>query len=208
MQTEAPFEKLKLEHLAPYLPYDLTYFSPKHVATSMIDVNKDESIEKMGPVSMISMINDCDMPSGHQRGVKPILRPLSDLVNEIEFNGEKIIPLVKMLENTVQYGLDNIKIIDIGPYGNGLRIDGIIGYLIKYTVAAMGNTEYTLEYNFCGNSLTLKRNLVNLPESNPSKWSYQPVNFLKFITWLYKMHFDIYGLIEKGLAIDINKLKA
>lgn len=35
MQTE---DKLKLEHLAPYLPYDLTYFSPKHVATSMISI--------------------------------------------------------------------------------------------------------------------------------------------------------------------------
>lgn len=199
-------EKLKLEHLAPYLPYDLTYFSPKHVATSMIDVNKDESIEKMGPVSMISIINDSDMPPGHQRGVKPVLRPLSDLVNEIEFNGEKIIPLVKMLENTVQYGNCGIKIIDIGSYGNGIRNDGEIGYLIKYTVSVMGNTEYTLEYNFKGNSIQCKRNLVNLPESNQSKWSLQPVNFLNFITWLYKMHFDIYGLIEKELAIDINKL--
>lgn len=115
------------------------------------------------------MINDSDMPKGHQRGVKPILRPLSDLVNEIEFNGEKIIPLVKMLENTVQYGNCGVKIIDIGSYGNGLRSDGIIGYFIKYTVPVMGNTEYTLEYNIKGNSILFKRNLVNLPESNHSK---------------------------------------
>lgn len=174
----------------------------------MIDVNKDESIEKMGPVSMISIINDCDMPQGHQRGVKPILRPLSDLVNEIEFNSEKIIPLVKMLENTVQYGNCGIKIIDIGGYSeNPLR--GVInGYLIKYTVpSVMGDTEYTLEYNFFGNSLSFQKNLVNLPESNPSKRSHQPIDSLNFINWLYKMHFDIYGLIKKGLAIDINTLK-
>lgn len=147
------------------------------------------------------------MPPRNQRGVKPIFRPLSDLVNEIEFNGEKIIPLVKMLENTVQYGNCGIKIIDVGGYGN-IRNDGINGYLIKYTVpSVMSDTEYRLEYNIKGNSLHFQKNLVNLPESNPSKRTSQPVDSLNFITCLYKMHFDIYGLIEKGLAIDINTLK-
>lgn len=38
--------------------------------------------------------------------------------------------------------------------------------------------------------------------SNPLQWDYQTVQ------WLISMHFDVFGLIEKGLAVDINSIES
>lgn len=195
-------EQLELEHLAPYLPYELKYFSPAHESKSYLDLPKDQSIETMSVISMTSMVN---YPSSEK---KPIFRPLSDLVKKIEFNGEEIVPLVKILEDSVQYGNCGINTLEIGPYNVSNRYGPTPdGYFIKYTVPkVMGNTEYTFKYNFKGNNFTFIKNLLNLPETNPSKYSHEPVDALKVITSLYRMHFDIKNLIEKGLALDVNKV--
>lgn len=73
--------KLELKHLAPYLPYGLKMYYRGRVY-------------ELRSLSVIGM-NLTDMH-------KTILRPLSDLTEEIEHNGERFVPVEKLEE---MYGL-------------------------------------------------------------------------------------------------------
>ena len=62
----------------------------------------------------------------------------------------------------------------------------------KFNVRFLGNTLYSIHYHsegYWGTDLELDLQ-----------------DWLWFINWCYKNHFDIYGLIEKGLAIDATGL--
>ncbi|GHE35057.1 hypothetical protein [Sphingobacterium griseoflavum] len=80
-------DKLTLEHLAPYLPYGL----------KIIDNGEVNTIT--GIIGNKVFIEGC-----HRNGyssideVKPILRPLSDLTKEIDHNGERFVPIHRILE--------------------------------------------------------------------------------------------------------------
>ena len=124
--------ELELKHLASYLPYNL-----KGLSTFLGERN----IYTIAPDNVMSCL-------GKNAGIKPILRPLSDLTKDIEVNGEKFVSIEK---------LDKIE-SDVCSYS--------IDYYINHT----------------------KR----LP--------YYRVQ--KLLEW----HFDIFGLIENNLAIDINTL--
>jgi len=125
---------LTIKHLAPYLPYELKIRCGEmsHPILTCADTNEFEIAVKE------VFINSA---------YKPILRPLSDLTKEIEVNGEKFVPHIKL------GGRPNLK-------------------------------DYDIEY--------LSKNIDNM--------SYGLVS--KLIEW----HFDVFGLIEKNLAIDINTL--
>ena len=109
-------EKLELKHLAPYLPYGLKFYWEDLKG----NINKPWSLT----------INSIDFALENQN--KPILRPLSDLINN-EFEKE------------------------LGHFTPDFKFN-------------LDDTEY------------------------------------KFIEKMLKLHFDVFGLIEKGLAIDKNKL--
>lgn len=140
-------EKLELKHLAPYLPYGLkgrvnkeTYLQEEH--------------ERIGELKTIDLADHnyelavygelgyflCDI---HE--FKPILRPLSDLTKEIEYNGKIIIPINELGININWYNFEQLK---------------------HY---------YTL---------------------------FNVYEYIKLLEW----HFDVFRLIDKGLAIDINTL--
>lgn len=79
--------ELTIEHLVPYLPYELKMYD-----------SYNDRIETLS--SLHTKADECITlfykNVGHSRRineVKPILRPLSDLTKEIEFNGEKFVPL-------------------------------------------------------------------------------------------------------------------
>ena len=72
--------KLELHHLAPYLPYGLK--------------GKDHNGEEMRFTPILLAHIQAD-----RMGFTPILRPLSDLTKEIEHNGEKFVPWVKLKES-------------------------------------------------------------------------------------------------------------
>ena len=82
----------------------------------------------------------------------PILRPLSDLVKEIEVNGEKFVP--------TDYFED------------------------KY---------YTLDLHKQCERIIEDENWINQSD-------------YMLIDYLFEWHFDVFGLIDAGLAIDINTL--
>ncbi|WP_286883392.1 MULTISPECIES: hypothetical protein [Sphingobacterium] len=140
-------DKLKLEHLAPYLPYGLNVISKVTEYTyKVLGLSNDEL-----------MIAENAMFSGWYaiNNFKPILRPLSDLTKEIQHNEEMFVPKSRIDQYT-----------QIGGDGKlYLLVDG---------------THWSC---------------------NPLSWDYSTV--LKLISW----HFDVFGLIEKGLAIDYNTVK-
>lgn len=140
---------MKLEHLAPYLPYKLKVIY--------------EHSNKIGTISNIYSIgkgyDDDDIKiaidyseAEHLWMFKPILRPLSDLTKEIEHNGEKFVPIEKI-------GLNSCSFF---------------------------HTTYLVNKN--GYEFEIKKIPYN--------------EFQKLFEW----HFDVFGLIEKGEAIDINTI--
>lgn len=73
---------MKLEHIAPYLPYDLDlYWTGAHKSS------EDDTL-----ISKLTLRNVDDVLIGRNKHahVKPILRPLSDLTKEFEHNGRNI----------------------------------------------------------------------------------------------------------------------
>jgi hypothetical protein len=135
--------KLEIKHLAGYLPYGLKV----QYKTIYGDALKIKDLEIYN-VSYSLLMQD-----------KPILHPLSDLTKEIEVNGEKFVPLNRILE--------------------------IFGKSLKHL-----STEFQIKALKKFEQEVISKELP-----------------YKYIQKLIEWHFDIYGLIKAGLAIDINTLK-
>ena len=86
--------KLELKHIAPYLPYGLKCLNDNLPDTN---ITIDELIGISNHI-VWSGIFSKKHGSTHVPicGIKPILRPLSDLTKEIEENGEKFVPQKKL----------------------------------------------------------------------------------------------------------------
>jgi hypothetical protein len=136
--------KLELKHLAPYLPYELKILNGKEY----------DIVNGIDNKTVISLFR------GHLKNfttienVKPILRPLSDLTKEIEFDNEKFTP-----SKDKYWGMNSF----------------------QYHINKFENWESPSAYlNSCA-----------------------PYGLLLV---LIKWNFDVFGLIDAGLAIDINTL--
>jgi hypothetical protein len=121
-------ERLTLKQLSVYLAYELRIKVRQDIQTGR---DRWETITKEHVLSGYFL-------TWNLKSITPVLRPLSDLDKEIEINGKKFIPFVK-----------------IGIYPN-------VEYLIEQIMTGM-------------------------------------VEVIVF-DMLLKWHFDVYGLIEKGLA--------
>ena len=128
---------LTIKHLAPYLPYGLRVIVIKDYSTG-------DGFWVMAGNEMDIDLNNIMFQSKHY---KPILRPLSDLIKEIEINGEKFVP--------------NNKLNDM--YGQSL-----ITHDYLHLVLPIICEPYIL------------------------------------VRQLFEWHFDVFGLIKQGLAVDIN----
>lgn len=160
-------KKLELKHLAPYLPYKLV-FMLSDIGIFNIDSEYQKPIEAYKKLKLTNILisERIEVELEHDNGwgigfvereeIKPILRPLSDTSKEIEINGEKFIPYIKLLEQN-NFDVKNMNKSDL------------YGYKDFFT--------------------------------DPDLLMYNDV--IKLIEW----HFDIYGLIEEELAININDLK-
>lgn len=119
---------------------------------------------------------------------KPYLRPLSDLSKEICHNGLGFIPLEyfsKDFTTDIDFIEDN-KAIWQSMSGNGFST-------YSYEIEVLNFDNYD-------EPLFIEHLLID-GKGDGKVMNY--VNFNKLISW----HFDVFGLIEKGLAIDINTLK-
>lgn len=78
--------ELELKHLAAYLPYKL-----KTVNFNAGTFLKEPLISELIPSNILRFVDGTTES-------KILLRPLSDLTKEIEVNGEKLVPVNKILE--------------------------------------------------------------------------------------------------------------
>lgn len=168
-------EKLELKHLSAYLPYGIpAILSPKGIF-NQDDEYPNPRTKELGIVKNISIwepeitgqLHISDTYSFDFDEIDEIcicLRPLSDLKNIIEVNGERFVPLSVLVEK-------------FRPLSRDLSI-----YLFNGSICIGIETEdYSHTIDLFDGFLIIQ----------------------KLIEW----HFDIFGLIEKGLAIDINTLK-
>lgn len=177
-------EKLELAHLAPYLPYGLKMqhnLSPTvHELTGIFYEQFKEGIYcvQFKNKKMLTPMS----------AVKPILRPLSDLVDTII-----IAMLCKKAVASIWMNEDFDFIIksyhsDGDSYGIVAESDG---WRIGFSVS------FEMEQDF---NLTIG----SLNQENPP---YMRLNKLDLFNWLFENHFDVYSLIDKGLAVSYNDLK-
>lgn len=154
--------KLTIEHLAPYLPYNVNVFA--------IRDGKPSERYYLNAAYMEAILT---IPDRHIIA----LRPLSDLIKEIEHNGERFIPIIRLLEIAHDRWIEDNK----GTRYEETEYSGEGWYAkawFKYSAAK----DISIHKGFMWNEPLWK------------------------IQRLYQWHFDINGLIEKGLAVDINDL--
>lgn len=145
--------------------------------SDVVPINKFELREKLLTIDNIDFF---------LKYAKPILRPLSDLTKEIEVNGEKFVPLKKIG-----------KIYE--PDGD--FEDGAFGW-----DAFTGGDDYQDYYYAIEKDLTYSIYCGSPNDSFSYVIENNPLHY-DSVQLLLEWHFDIYGLIEKDLVIDINTLK-
>ena len=116
------------------------------------------------------------------------------------------LPIVKLYNipnETLEIGGMDIDISEL-PYPNGLTIKPILRRLSDLTkeIEFKGETARYHEFLAEKDSL-LESDLLSICNGtiNITRASYYVIDVL------FQEHFDVFGLIEKGLAIDINTLK-
>lgn len=154
--------EVELRHLAPYSPYGLELLSDRGIVYSVVGFKDD---------SLLTVPKGMDFGSDTYHtafyAMKPILRPLSDLIKEIDLGEGLEIPIKNIFHD----------------YRKGLELK-------MSTNKDGGLNEMWLDYKD-GNG-----DYVNESSVTRDDWNY-----------LYKNLFDVEGLIEKGLAVDINTIK-
>ena len=169
--------KLELKHLAPYLPYDLKYCRVGKNISTL-----KEEVKYMGIVSTKGTVNNLNNTLfGDFVSMKylPLLRPLSDLTKEIEVNDEKFVPIVELakLFHTCKSAITHFSNIVNAGFYGASVNCHIENDDSRFTYYQLRNDEFVL--------------------SN----TYDEIQ--KLLEW----HFDVFGLIEQGLAVDINTLE-
>jgi hypothetical protein len=134
--------------------------------------------------------------------ITPYRRPLSDLTKEIEVNHEKFVPIIELAR------------ISEGNYDDGEFFKSELLNPKAITREASGNNAaYICQYTGLSDSHRL---LLNFNDGFHSYYHFRDdmsdvslrLTDNQKLLWekLYEWHFDVSGLIEKGLAIDINTI--
>jgi len=145
--------KLELKHLAGYLPYKLP-----------IKIRQEEQIsrEQWKWFEYDNFLNGAFIER-ELKNITPILRPLSDLIKEIEVNGEKFVP-IDVLNKTFRSNSN-----DLVPYSYNGKIEmDIETENYSQTVDLMDGfyiTQKLLEwhfdiYNLIENNLAIDKNTL------------------------------------------------
>jgi hypothetical protein len=117
---------------------------------------------------------------------KPILKPLSMLTKEIEHNGEKFVPLVELAKIS---------------YAKYWHKNNLVNFRDEKWVQVTGY--YKFRYNDSRKSFECIKHNTNDEYTECDCFVPSQIElFQKLFEW----HFDVFGLIDKGLAIDINSL--
>lgn len=188
---------MELKHIAPYLPYglkgnlvNLEYFDSQICCELYrIETGKTKESDKY---DITVIVGDCE---SELKDFKPTLRPLSDLTKEIEHNGERFVPLEEMLRaNKHEFKeLPLITKCETKIYERDNDTFCTIEYLNNDK--SVSSFSYSSQY----------RRFIDRNETYGKPYA-TPYQYDLF-EMLYKWKFDIFNLIEKGEAIDVNTLQ-
>lgn len=175
-------DKLTIEHLAGYLPFKLNVLLEDKVGQF--------TTIYIGQNAVQVCTNDYQMYTVKITDTKPLLLPLSYLTKEITHEGLTFVPMVALFNLRFASGAYNI--LSLNESSN------IHDMVISWdNVQSIKSTFY---YNIKDYSFGL------LEKNMHQRLPFQHQMFQKLHEW----HFDIHGLIDKGLAIDnstINTVK-
>lgn len=174
--------KLEVKHLVPYLPYELKFGigNQKYYefVLSGIDFYTRTDIQIRTRGNRIYNISDIKF--------KPLLRPLSDLTNEIEIDGEKFIPMMKLIK------------IAIDEYDRG---DGYFNSSMVVDIEYTTNHARACFINNTACALTFDREQIKFIFVSPQGLMFSCGYVL--MQMLFEWHFDVFGLIDQGLALPL-----
>jgi hypothetical protein len=179
--------KLELKHLSAYLPYGLKVGTD----SGKVALLKNEGLRFFINIPYKGgMVNQSYEPKLLQNSDwKPILRPLSDLTKEIEHDGEKFVPIVELFQKAY------FSIYNHNYDGSDFQFHTNGGYGVSCLETVLNNKYgygFTVELpNWF--RLSCNGDFLTIP------------NF-EIYESLIKWHFDVFGLLDAGLAIDKNSL--
>lgn len=152
--------ELELKHLAPYLPYGLSF------SVNLNDV-RDNFPDELRTLKLAETNIDLALKIG-----KPILRPLSSITTEEAYELGILLTSEADMED-----------IEVGV--GGIDVFGEYYTVVRYQDKVDEEYSFMIQFSPIG--------IVGI-DLIPYK-AYE---------WLFKNHFDVFGLIEKGLAIEKN----
>lgn len=167
--------KLELKHWAAYLPYNLRIFW----------LNCNISLRLIGVCTEKEFVNQvfCQFKDNSRSWVdlsenqfKPLLHPLSSLTKVIEHNGERFMPILRLL------GLDSKELI----------IKEIYCFKNSFNSYSVG-----VKYHHVNHEDNIFISSLSFGKGNLDVIRYDYVQ--RLLSW----HFDIFDLIENNLAIPI-----
>lgn len=173
--------KIELKHLAPYLPYELQLYGASDVWV-MHSLGVEEICIANGLHTQTLSFDDCITD------YSPMLRPISSLTKEIEHKGEKFVPIIEIAK--LYASTDNIEAIK-GAVTNFHYFKCYYGKSDYQILIINDNLRGWFSYYFNDDEPNCGINIVN-------EWEVRDK--------LFEWHFDVFGLIKVGLAIDINTL--
>lgn len=186
---------LELKHLAAYLPYDLKikllkdFIYPWQITVEKHKTTSSHPQYLKGDIIILDAHILSEYIAVKENEFKPIFRPLSDLTKEIEHNRERFVPIVELAKKISFYEIETIE-----SYS---KSEAVIYFIdskgFKRGVDIVLSPEGYLQYNF------YTRN-----EKWAEDWSSLRIDHLSVTDKLLEWHFDVFGLIDAGLAIDIN----
>lgn len=193
-------EKLQIKHIAPYLPYGLK---------CQIDLGQNEIIVtdswglKTGSDYPASYYNEGKRYGLMLSQIKPLLRPLSDLYKEID-GKIGIVELAKMLGDFKELLSVSVEDNAVDYMGNPAPY-----YECKYVSDIDDDIHSTLV--FCPDTVSFERLIIyNVHLTRPvsaSDFQSTPIRcYNQFYEYLFQYNYDVFGLIDKGLAIDLNSI--
>lgn len=169
--------KLELKHLAAYLPYGLMILNCVNK-----DVYECYGAFEAGQGLMVIIDKDLNTRTFGLSDIKPILRPMSDIINPVLSKG-----LYREPMRYLKHG---------GTDLDELRTSSDWSGAIEYSCC--DNEGHETRYNVEEMSFTQRYN------GETRYYNNQYESMCK----LFENHFDVFGLIKKGLAIDINTLQS
>lgn len=173
-------KQITIEQLAGYLPYNLrlnVFNSDGEMSSCRLKEGTIFIYCEGGPSGFINDHRPDD--------IKPYLRPLSSLTKEIMHNGETFVPLVEI---GISLGLNTLE---------KFEEDGVVEY--GWSEKGYEDASY---YCF-GWDFKAKNFGIFYEEYKPNN-SLHIVGGIDQIQKLFYWHFDVFGLIDSGLALPIN----